>query len=104
MSEAKSDQLRYAKDVLLAYDYWRRAFPSELASTNPSAEAIHEYGSTPGNHKDFLAMVKNASEHISKYTKDNTPEDLMKRERRSIADLKDRLASAVSASQTVQYE
>lgn len=101
MAETKADQLRYAKDVLLAYDFWRREFPSDLTLSNPSAQAIHEYGSTPGNHKDFLAMVKNAAEQISKHTKDNTPDDLMKKERRSIADLKDRLASAVSESQTV---
>lgn len=97
----KEDHLRYAKDVLLAYDYWRREFPSDVAQSNPSAQAIHEYGNTAGNHKDFLAMVKNATDQIQKANKDNTPDELLKQEKRSIADLRSRVESAVAESQMV---
>lgn len=96
----KIDTLQYAKDVLLAYTYFRRAFPLELIYDNPSAQAIHELSETPGKHKEFLAMVAKASEQLSKNDKDNTPDELLKRERRSIADLKERLAAAVGQSQT----
>lgn len=98
---AKTDQLRYAKDVLLAYDYWKREFPSELIEANPSAQAIHEYGNTAGNTKEFLSMVKAASDLLQKHSKDNTPDELMKQEKKSIAELRSRLAAAVSESQTV---
>lgn len=101
MADAKSDPIRYAKDVLLAYDYWRREMPSEIIQSNPSAQAIHEYGSTPGNHKDFLAMVKNATDQIQKANKDSTPDEMLKKERRSIADLKSRLAVALVDAQNV---
>lgn len=100
MAEAKIDQLRYARDVLLAYDYWKREFPADLARLNPSAEALHEWANTPGNTKDFLAAVKNSSDLLQKYApKDNTPEEFLRKERIAIADLKDRLAAAVAESQ-----
>lgn len=99
---AKSDQLRYAKDVLLAYDYWRREMPSEVIQSNPSAQAIHEYGSISSNFKDFLAMVAKATDTVQKSNKDNTPDDLVRAEKKSILELKDRVRVAVSESQAAE--
>lgn len=101
MSAAKTDQLGFARDVLLAYNYWKRAFPADLVKENPSAEALHEYGNTPGNTKEFLAMVKSASDLLQKHApKDSTPDELIRKERIAIQDLKDRLAAAVAESQS----
>lgn len=100
MPDRKQDKLKYARDVMLAYDYWKRDFPADLARENPSAEAIHEYGNTSTNYKDFLGMVKNATDQLSK-TKDNTPEELLIREKRSISELRDELAAAIENSKNV---
>lgn len=98
---AKTDNLQYARDVLLAYQFFRRPFPLELIHEHPSSQAIHELSETPGKHKEFLAMVAKASEQLAKNDKDNTPDDMLKQERRSILDLQSRLAAAVGESQAV---
>lgn len=98
---AKADPLQYPKDVLLAYSFWKRDFPAELIIDYPSAEAIHEFGNVLVNRKEFLAMVKAATDQLQKNDKDKTPDELLKKERLAVADLKSRVAAAVEASRTV---
>ncbi len=99
MAEHKTDPLRYAKDVLLAYDYWKRPMPADVGSS--SAQEIHEWANTPGTQKEFLAMVKNATDQIQKANKDLTPDDMMRSERKSIGELKGFVAEAVAKSQEI---
>lgn len=96
----KQDTLRYAKDVLLVYDWLGRVPTSE--DLPPSAMQLWEFAQTPGNRKEFFAMAKAASTELTKANKDNTPDDMLRKEKLTVAELKDRVKSAIAESQAME--
>lgn len=87
------DDLRYARDVLAAYDFFGRKL--DTSKLGPSAAEIHLWASEPSNRKDFFAMVQKATDQIAKHSKENTPDDQLKAEYKSISELKVFLAKAL---------
>lgn len=91
------DDLQYAKDVLASYAFFGRS--AGIDDLTPSALALHEYGATAGCKKDYLAMVAKATEMLQKHQKDTTPDDQIRAERKSIAELKNFLLAEIEKSQ-----
>ena len=93
VKEQGKDDLRFARDVMIAYDYLGRDIDVSIAS--PSAVALHDWCCNPENRKDFLGMAQKATDLIAKHSKDNTPDDQERAEHKSIQELKVFLARAV---------
>lgn len=94
-----ADPIRFAKDVLLVYDWLGRVPTAE--DLPPSAMELWTWAANPLHKKEFFAMAKSASDQIMKANKDSVPDEMIKKERRSIADLKNRLAAALGEAENV---
>lgn len=95
----KADPIRFAKEVLQVYD-WLGRVPTSNDLT-PSAMELWNWAANPAHKKEFFSMAKSASDQILKSNKDNTPDELVKQEKRSIADLRGRVEAAVAESKTI---
>lgn len=86
MATDPTDPRRFAEDVMLVYEHIREPFLPETVST-PARQELHEWAQS--NKKEFFkTFVLKAGDIMAKFTKPDDDIEILRAERRSIADMK----------------
>ena len=94
----EADELTWAEDVMFVYQNIGRVLTPRQAGT-PARYMMHKLVANPKHVEKFLSTtVLKASEIKKKYQRSDSDEEMMKKEHKTITELKEILAEAIESS------